>query len=309
MPHQIRNRLAVIDLGSNTFHLLVVDLDDGGSDFQEIYRRREYVYLAQSGIAELSGQAMVRGHKCLASFVSKANELGCFRIMAVGTSAIRTASNGRQFTTKVSQDLGLTIDVISGEREAELIFKGVTSYLDPPLRNYNLLIDIGGGSVELILTQDSTMIKYWSIDCGISVIRNVWQRADPPTETDIHNFKKWMSPFFQDLLPVFKSHRIENIVGASGPFEIIESYYDMEPNAKGNPIGIESAQKVIDQVVDSNLASRKKINGMAESRYDLSMESMLLLDYFISLLSEPQKLIITGYALKEGVIAESLNLD
>jgi len=304
----VDNRLAVIDLGSNTFHLLVVDLDFEQRSFAEVFRQREYVYLAQSGIEELSGQALLRGHKCLANFKSKAEELGVNRIIAIGTSAIRSASNGQFFVESVAKELGLSIEVINGQREAELISKGIISFLNPTLKKYNLLIDIGGGSVELILTNDSEIIQYWSFDCGISVIRNKWTRNDPPSQKDLNNFENLMSEIIGNKFSDIENYEIQDVVGASGPFEIIESYHRMVPSISGNKVRQQYAQEVIQQVISSGKESRRAIRGMAESRHDLSMESMLILNYFINRITRPDSIIITQCALKEGVIAEQLNI-
>jgi len=123
------NRLAVIDLGSNTFHLLIVDLDVNNQVFSEVLRLREYVYLAQSGIEELSSQAVLRGLKGLALFLEKAKEYSVTKFKIIGTSAIRSASNGGAFVDQVYADFGLKIEVVDGQREAQLIYKGITSFI------------------------------------------------------------------------------------------------------------------------------------------------------------------------------------
>lgn len=310
MLDKVDNRLAVIDLGSNTFHLLIVDLDADNQIFSEVYRLREYVYLAQSGIEELSSQAMLRGLKCLALFLEKAKEYSATTIIAIGTSAIRSARNGKDFVEHVHSELGIKIEVIEGVREAQLIFKGITSFLRPKLRNYNLIVDVGGGSVEVILTDCLSLLRSWSFNCGISVLRNVWQRNDPPTEKDRLEFTKIVDAQVGNHLDVLSQYSIENMVGGSGPFEIVESYFGLTPNPYGNKLKIDQLRDVIDLITSNDKASRLQIKGMSASRHDLSMESMMLLDYLLSKTpSETGELIVSQYALKEGIIAESLNLD
>ncbi len=308
MLDKVVNRLAVIDLGSNTFHLLIVDLDTDNQSFSEVYRLREYVYLAKSGIEELSSQAMLRGLRCLALFTEKAKEYSSTTIKAMGTSAIRSAANGMAFVDQVYSELSLQIEVIEGQREATLIFKGITSFLKPKLQNYNIILDVGGGSVEVILTNGSALMQCWSFDCGISVLRNEWRRNDPPTEKDRLEFAKIIDSKVGDQLDVLSRYSIESIVGASGPFEIVESHFGFISNPNGNKIQISQLRNVIDIITVSDKTDRRQIRGMSESRHDLSMESMMILDYFLSKI-KLVNLIVSQHALKEGIIAEALNLD
>ena len=141
---------AAIDLGSNSFHMIVAKaLDD--HQFQVVDRLREPVRLAAGLDAEgnLSGDAQARGLECLERFGQRLRDLDSSNVRAVGTNALRCARNGRHFLRAAKRALGHRIEVVSGTEEARLIYLGVA--LSTSFSGTRLVVDIGGGSTELIL--------------------------------------------------------------------------------------------------------------------------------------------------------------
>ena len=140
------NRIAVIDLGTNTFHILIAEAQADHS-FKDLHRQRFFVKLAEEGIETIGEAPLERGFKALTHFKNLIEELQVIKVKAIGTAALRTASNGPAFVQQVKEKLGFQIELISGDQEATFIHKGVSLAVPFKEQNY-LLMDIGGGSVE-----------------------------------------------------------------------------------------------------------------------------------------------------------------
>ncbi len=139
-------KAAVIDMGTNTFHLLLVELS--GVGFRTLYKEKIPVKLGQGGISQnqLAPDAQKRAFHTLKHFKNLIDGEGIDQVFAFATSAVRNAENGPEFVQKVKEDIGIEIHVISGEEEAQLIYEGIN--LSGSLNGHvNLMMDIGGGSV------------------------------------------------------------------------------------------------------------------------------------------------------------------
>jgi len=131
------NRIAVIDLGTNTFHILIAEAQADHS-FKDLHRQRFFVKLAEEGIETIGQAPLDRGFKALTHFKKLIEELQVTQIKAIGTAALRTASNGPAFVQQVKEKLGFQIELISGDQEATFIHKGVS--LAVPFKEQNYLL-------------------------------------------------------------------------------------------------------------------------------------------------------------------------
>ncbi|NJK83906.1 MAG: hypothetical protein HC912_08960 [Saprospiraceae bacterium] len=148
------NRYAVIDLGTNTFHLLIVE-----QNRQKLYQERQFVKLAENGIEHISAAPFQRGIETMLHFHRVLKKFDVQQVQAFGTAALRTAHNGSAFIEEVEEATGIEIQLISGEREAALIQKGVAQAI-PATDAHSLIMDIGGGSVEFILANQHEV--FWA---------------------------------------------------------------------------------------------------------------------------------------------------
>lgn len=296
--------LAVIDIGSNTFHLLIVSYLADSQKFKEIYRERKFVYLAKDGIEYLSEETMDRGLAAFKDIVLKCEQYGIVlsRVKAVGTAALRSAKNAKIFIDRVHSECGVEIEVISGQREAELIYSGVL-HSDIKLQADSLIIDIGGGSVEFILSRGKTIEYYTSINVGISQLRHQFEYVDPLTEYRKDMIYNHLDVQLSDLFYHLNNFKAIDLVGSSGPFEIIESTCQHKARTDRS-ISREDVINMINQVIYLPLKDRLRFPLMPESRADLSVESLLLIDYLFKRIDSILNVKISPYALKEGVIFE-----
>ncbi|MFN9115059.1 MAG: exopolyphosphatase, partial [Bacteroidota bacterium] len=182
-------RKAVIDLGTNTFNLLVADLNDGS--FTIIHSEKDGVALGMGGINQgfLSEDAFQRGIGALRHFKQKCEELAVTSIRALGTSALRSASNSAEFIAE-AHNLGINIEIVNGLREAELIYHGVRWSYD--FREPGVIMDIGGGSTEFIFADRNGIQDMTSLDVGVSRIYQHFNTSDPLSASDIVQIENWL---------------------------------------------------------------------------------------------------------------------
>ena len=161
-------RIAIIDFGTNTFNLLIIDKTING--FKEVYSTKVGVGLGLGGINEnrIHEDAAARAIATLKLYKEKAVSLNVVKIVAFGTSAIRNATNNTEFIERIKSEIGIDIVVISGKREAELIYKGVT--LDLKEDASFIVMDIGGGSTEFIFGNREKLFIAGSFEIGASRI-------------------------------------------------------------------------------------------------------------------------------------------
>lgn len=303
-----QDKLAVIDLGSNTFHLLIVQKKSSYPGFSTVLRKREYVYLAHGGVSRIDDAAFKRGIICLDKFSILLTKYHVNKIFCFGTAALRNAENSKDFIGQVKHLYDLEIELIDGIREAELIYKGVGLSNLP--QNENILtVDIGGGSVEFVLSSNGKMRQSWSLDVGISVLRAKF----PPNRADLLTRRKWVIEYLRlkswDILKQVNILNPSILAGASGPFEILESMNGLKSTPKGNIITSHSALKLLDTISKTSLDNRAQMKGMPLDRADLSFESACLMTFVLQSVPSIQKIKISPYSLKEGAIREYFNLD
>src|SRR5690606_1023691 len=137
-------RLAVIDLGSNTFHLLICDVRTDGT-WTELYRERRYVKLAAGGLDHLDEDRISRAVNCMIAFAETARTYPVTAMRATGTAAMREAGSGAELARRIHAACGIPIEIIDGQAEAGYILKGIQAAL-PPVDRPALVMDIGGGS-------------------------------------------------------------------------------------------------------------------------------------------------------------------
>ncbi|MFN4081763.1 MAG: exopolyphosphatase, partial [Saprospiraceae bacterium] len=191
-PTKISDQAVVIDLGTNTFHFLAVALEAGGG-WREVSRKQEYIRLAETGIAHIGPAPFDRALHCMISFREQVERLGIdeAKVRALGTAALRQAANAPDLIEAINRETGILVEVISGDREASLIARGVS--LAVPLPNENALVmDIGGGSVEFIVMRGGEVLWQGSFMVGIALLLNKYRHSDPMGPAEIAHIESWL---------------------------------------------------------------------------------------------------------------------
>lgn len=292
-------KTAIIDLGTNTFHLLIVE-QVRGQPFTELYRKRFFVKLAAEGIVTLGEESMTRGLLAMHAFSNTINTIGVASVRAVGTSALRTASNGAAFLLQIKEATGISVKIIDGQDEATLIYRGVRQVWK--IKSFPALImDIGGGSVEFIIADQEKMIWKDSFPIGVAVLHRRFHHSDPIDARQIKEIKLFLHPYLTRLQSVLTKHKPSMIVGASGTFDVIAGMLQL-PRASLFGVGAVSVVREINQyILSSTTAQRRDDPLIPDSRIDMIVVAIVLLEHVLDLHPFSQ-IGVSAYALKEGLL-------
>jgi len=299
------SRFAVIDIGTNTCNLLIANILPDGS-FETIYDRKLPVKLGRGGINKeiLLPEAIERGIFALQSHFKTIHKYDVSKIKVVGTSALRGATNRSVFLEKVKHLLGWDIEIIDGELEAELIFRGVRLSLPDGIGKY-LIVDIGGGSIEFILANDNDIHWRKSFNIGIARALETIILSDPVTPAEILAYENWFDEHLQDLWIACEQYQPQTLVGCSGAFDTLMDIYEKaEPDLKIRgvsefPLG--DYQKIHKQIILSDHETRSKMDGMDKMRVEMIVIASVFTNFILQRLTI-NRLLHTHNALKEGVM-------
>ena len=185
-------KLAVIDLGTNTCNLLIAETNHNG--FNILHQSKQHVRLGDNKIKdnEISPEAIDRTIKSFQIQKEIIEKYKVEKIRVIATSAVRTANNKIQFLEALGENSGWLVKIVSGEKEAELIFKGVLLAF-PEFKNPSVILDIGGGSNELIVAHKQEMIWKESQQTGIARVINKFNLSDPILPDEINILKNYFS--------------------------------------------------------------------------------------------------------------------
>ena len=212
-------RYAILDLGTNTFNLLIIETGTGDHN-KILLSRKEPVKLGEGGITrgKISEKAFERGITAIENHMKYIKDHRVHQIHAFATSAIRSAGNGLEFVRTVYQKFNIGIQVISGDKEAELIYLGVKQVVDMGDRKH-LILDIGGGSNELIIADSRTIFWKKSFPLGMARMLEQFRPSDPIREDEILALENHFSKSMQSFLEASLEHRPEILIGSSGSFD------------------------------------------------------------------------------------------
>ncbi len=301
------SRKAVIDLGTNTCNLLIADVYPDGS-FKVLYDRKLPVKLGRGGIHRkiLLPEAINRGIEAFKNHSKTIKEFKAEEVKVIATSAMRGASNRDEFIHKIKELFGWTIEIIDGEKEAELIFKGVRLSLQDDLGKY-MIVDIGGGSIEFILVHENQMIWKKSFNIGIARVLELFSLSDPILPDEIKAVEDWFDQNLKELWDICKNSPPPILVGCSGAFDTFMDIYEQtDPDQKmreASGLPLHEYKKIHQKLIESQSESRSKMKGMDKIRVEMIVIASVFTN-FILRKCKFKKLIHTQYALKEGVLNE-----
>ncbi len=299
------NRYAVIDIGTNTCNLLIANALKNGA-FSPVYDRKLPVKLGRGGIHKkiLLPDAIERG---LIALLRHAVTISCYnveKVKVVGTSAIRGAANKGEFLAKVKHLLGWDIEILDGELEAELIFKGVQLSLPEGIGKY-LIIDIGGGSSEFILALNNQIIWKNSFNIGIARVLEMFPVSDPIAPEEIRAIEEWFDEQLKELWQITNVHSPEILVGCSGAFDTFMDIFEKEiPDLKIRGVSdlpINDFLMIHNQLINTKFEARSQMEGMDLSRVEMIVIASVFTNFILRRLGI-KRLIHTHNALKEGVM-------
>ncbi|OAV45595.1 hypothetical protein [Lewinella sp. 4G2] len=296
-------RRAVIDLGTNTFHLLIADLK--GDQILEVYRERIFVKLAEDGIETLGANPFRRGLNALVHFAGKLKEHDCDEVTAFGTAALRTASNGNEFVKAAQEEAGINIQLIPGDEEARLITKGVLAAI-PALEERVLIMDIGGGSTEFIIADDSGVYFRESYPIGVSVLYNGFHHSNPITWEETVTLQEHLRNITATLQEALIKHPTHHLVGAAGTFDVLATVlqdHSVAAHPTSHQLELSGLKGLQTTIIKATLQERLAMPGIPEQRADMVVVAMILLDFIIQI-AGIQQITVSDWAMKEGILLD-----
>jgi exopolyphosphatase/guanosine-5'-triphosphate,3'-diphosphate pyrophosphatase len=302
---------AVMDLGTNTFHLLIAEGDM--FDLHEIVHQHIAVKLGEGGINKgiILPEAFQRGIDTMKQFKREIDAHQVEKVKAIATSALRNASNGREFINTVKTETGIEIEIVDGDREAALIYSGVNASGLLSAQN-SLIVDIGGGSVEFIVGNQSELLWKQSFEIGAARLMEKFHHTDPIRSAAIEALGVYLEDTLPDLFGAIKKIPVNNMIGSSGAFETFAELIETERSdsfdlkkIKTYDFDQDELLTVTDQLIVSTHGERAANKHIIPVRVDMIVVASVITRYLIQKLGI-NKVSLCTYSLKEGVLAEMM---
>jgi exopolyphosphatase/guanosine-5'-triphosphate,3'-diphosphate pyrophosphatase len=282
-------RVAAVDLGTNSTRLLVADVD--GDDFEEVVRRLTITRLGE-GVDErrrLLPLPIARVRNCLSEYRRELESLGAERTLAIATSAVRDAENGEAFLGEIEWSYGFTTRLLTGEEEAAMMIRGVTAGR-PPLDGV-LVVDIGGGSTELVLARDGNVAYSTSLDVGCVRITERFLGSDPPSRPELAAARAYVRSLLPDL-------RAAHAIGVAGTVTTLATLDLGDPEydparTHGHRLPLACVEEQLERLAAMTTEERLALPGIEPGRAEVIVAGVVVL-----------REVMTAYGLAEIEVSE-----
>lgn len=304
-------RFAVIDCGTNTFHLLIADVERNKIHF--LLRRKMVVKLASGRKQpdQISSPAFRRALNVMNHYADILTDYEPDKVIATATAAFRDAANGKDLLHEILLQTDIDLQIISGEEEALLIAQGVMAAV--PMSGENILImDIGGGSTEFIICNKNEVLWKHSFRLGAARLIQELTPSDPYTQEDIDDLNRHLDKELLPLIKAVESFRPVKLVGASGSFDTFAAIILKRNNTPEllrkrthYIFNTEDYKKLHKELIASTYQERLKMPGMLQMRADMIVMASLLLTFVLQN-CKLNVIELSGYALKEGLLSTAI---
>ena len=302
------NSIAILDLGTNTFQLLIANIIDNAPVV--IFQESIAVKLGEGGIEKgyINEAALGRGLLALKQFKKSIYHYEVKFVRAVATSALRTAVNGAEFLEKIRSETGIIPEIITGEREADLIYQGVRAAIKIGDEKC-LIIDIGGGSVEFIIGNSESVFWKRSYDIGAARLMEQFHHSDPISEANLNKLNLFLESTLSELKIQIEIHNPELLIGSAGAFEtfaaLINPQFEVSFENPEFRIELNDFAAVSEFILKSTHEERSRNNSIIPVRVDMIVTANVITNYILNRF--PFKTLkLSTYSLKEGLLFESL---
>ncbi len=300
---------AAIDIGTNSTRLLVAQIDNGKA--KDLFREARVTRLGQNvdKTGMLADEAIDRTISALADYKNIASKLGAKEIIVGTTSAARDAKNVDVFIKKVKQKTSLDVKVLSSTEEATLSFTGATS--PSPLAGEGrgegdiLVLDIGGGSTELILGDKKPQLAF-SKDIGSVRLTELFIKHDPPKEEELNKITQAVTDIYQEAIEEIKHNVTFRLIGVAGTITTLAALnlqlevYD-STKVHGSILTVKQAQEIFNKLKKLNTKERKALKTMQSGREDVIVAGALILLTIMKLL-EVKELTVSEADILDGLL-------
>ena len=307
-------RIAIIDMGTNTFNVLVVETFDHNK-YKILFKDKAGVKLGKDGINNnlITPEAFNRAINAIAQYIKSISQFKVEKIIATATSGVRSTKNGIDLVKEIENKFGLNVQIISGDEEAELIYRGVKQAVKINDENV-LILDIGGGSNEFIIANNKGLIWKHSFNLGMARLLDKFNPSDPITLEEINKIEEYIDSELKILYNAFEQYQPKNLIGCSGTFDsfrsmIIAKNGGISEEIKKSisyPINLNDYTILHEDLLKSTLKKRKKMNGLELVRVEMIVLASIFVNFIIRKF-EINSLTHSAFAIKEGMVDKILN--
>jgi exopolyphosphatase/guanosine-5'-triphosphate,3'-diphosphate pyrophosphatase len=304
--------IAALDIGSNSIHLVVAETDRE-KPFRVLASAKEMVRLGRSAARDrrLSADAMERALTTLKKFRQKAEGYGASEILAAATSAVRDAENRQEFLARAAAEAGVRIDLLSGSEEARLIALAVSARVRARSRQRVLVIDIGGGSTELAVTQNSEPLALLSLKLGAVRQTQQFITNDPLSEKQLRRLRTELRAVIARHAPEITAAGFDICYGTSGTINAlsrIAMHHHLQAKRTSRRAGsftLDELRAINEELAPLTLAERAQAPGLNRARAEIIVAGGQLLEALLETL-QVNEVNVCDWALREGLIVAHL---
>lgn len=305
------SRLAAIDIGTNSIHLVVADVDRRTGKFRIVDREREHVRLGSgpSDMKTLSPEAMERGLRAISRFKAIADAAEA-PVRAVATSAVREAANRGEFIGTVAGRTGVRIEIASGFEEARLIYLGVLQAL-PVFRKKVLLLDIGGGSSEFLFGRERDILYVNSLKMGALRLNGQFFASGTITRKTVAQCRRHVAGMLSPVVREARRLRAEMSIGTSGTITSVAAMVrELRGGGETRMNGFTFTAGELDAVAEAvlgarNAGERSAIAGLDERRADIIVPGVIILQEAFRALRIGE-MTVSEFAFREGILLDTV---
>ncbi|MBK0383006.1 exopolyphosphatase [Pedobacter sp. SD-b] len=308
------SKKAVIDIGTNTFHLLIAEVDKA-SNIKVIHKNTIAVKLGEGGVNKgyIAETAYKRGIDALILYREELKEFGLGYVFATATAAVRDAANGQQFIDEAFLKSGIKINLIDGLKEAEYIYNGAKG-AGVLSQETSLIMDIGGGSVEFIICNQNEIFFKNSYQLGAArLLADFYHNDAAISDETVIELHRLFEKKIYDLKKAIEKHHPRELIGTAGSFDSFANIIATRKNElfdaalqRDYQFQIDQFNELLNEIIRSNHQQRENLEGLIPLRTDMVLMAAILTQYTMGI-GNIEKVTTCTYSLKEGLIlAETL---
>jgi exopolyphosphatase / guanosine-5'-triphosphate,3'-diphosphate pyrophosphatase len=313
-PPKQHRIIAAIDLGTNSLHMVVVKIDPTLPAFSIIAREKETVRLGDRNLTtgELKPEIIKKAIAALRRFQEVAKTINAETIIAVATSAVREAPNGKDFLHRVETELGLSVNLISGQEEARRIYLGVLSGMEFHNQPHTI-IDIGGGSTEIVLGDSHQARTLTSTKVGAVRLTSELITTDPISNAEFLYLQSYTRGMLErsvdEVLANFQPGESPRLVGTSGTIETLAMIHAREKSGvipstlNGYQFSLKDLRELVNRLRKLSNSEKAAIPGMPDKRSEVILAGAVILQEAMTRLGS-ESITVCERSLREGVIVD-----
>ncbi len=295
-------RLGVLDVGSNTVHLQVVDTHPGARpnptfNYKEELRLTQYL----TDDHKISDEGVVALRSCIQNAIAQSQNAKTQELLPFATSALREAKNGDEIIKDLNKDFQIDLQVLSGEEEAKLTFLAARRWFGWSSGRL-LVVDIGGGSLEMAVGVDESPEVAVSLPLGAARLTKDFLKGDPYSDKSVRNLRDHIETKLEQILPTLVKHQeSDRAIATSKTLRTLARLCGDWFDGNGNNISIDAIRKISNKLADMDVSARAKLPGVSENRASQIVAGAFVAESVMRNL-DLKNLEVCPWALREGVV-------